>query len=60
MRLIALFFTAAFGLAVTASSATDYKAGPLEISNPWSRATPKGSNVAAGGRTPELLANSEL
>jgi hypothetical protein len=42
MRPIALFFTAAFGLAVTAASAADYKAGPLKISDPWSRATPEG------------------
>ena len=48
MRPIVFFFAAAFGLAVTAVSAGDYKAGSLDISNPWSRATPKGSSVAAG------------
>jgi copper(I)-binding protein len=48
MRPIAFFFTAAFGLAVAAASAADYKAGSLDISDPWSRATPKGSSVAAG------------
>jgi periplasmic copper chaperone A len=48
MRPSLFFFAAAFGLAVTAVSAGDYKAGSLDISNPWSRATPKGSNVAAG------------
>jgi len=48
MRPIVFVFAAAFGLAVTAASAGDYKAGSLDISNPWSRATPKGSSVAAG------------
>jgi copper(I)-binding protein len=62
MRPIAFFFTAAFGLAVAAASAADYKAGSLDISDPWSRATPKGSSVAAGymkiknnGSTPDRL-----
>jgi hypothetical protein len=48
MRPTAFFITAAFALAVTAASAGDYKAGSLDISDPWSRATPKGSSVAAG------------
>ena len=48
MRPIAFFITTAFALAVTAASAGDYKAGSLDISDPWSRATPKGSSVAAG------------
>jgi copper(I)-binding protein len=48
MRPSFFFFAAAFGLAVTAVNAGDYKAGSLDISNPWSRATPKGSSVAAG------------
>ena len=62
MRPIVVFFAAAFGLAVTAASAGDYKAGSLDISDPWSRATPKGSSVAAGymkiknnGSTPDRL-----
>jgi copper(I)-binding protein len=62
MRRIAFFFAASFGLAVTAASAGDYKAGSLDISDPWSRATPKGSSVAAGymkiknsGTTPDRL-----
>src|SRR5262249_42750182 len=56
------FFAAACGLAVTGASAADYKAGSLDISDPWSRATPKGSSVAAGymtikntGSTPDRL-----
>jgi copper(I)-binding protein len=48
MRPIAFVLTAALGLTVAAASAGDYKAGSLDISNPWSRATPKGSSVAAG------------
>ena len=62
MRPIAFFIIAAFALAVTAASAGDYKAGSLDISDPWSRATPKGSSVAAGymkiknnGSTPDRL-----
>jgi copper(I)-binding protein len=47
MRRIIFLFAAAFGFAVTAASAADYKAGSLDISDPWSRATPKGSSVAA-------------
>jgi copper(I)-binding protein len=31
--------------------ATDYKAGSIEISNPWSRATPKGAQTAIGYMT---------
>jgi periplasmic copper chaperone A len=48
MRPSVFVFAAAFALAVTGASAGDYKAGSLDISNPWSRATPKGSSVAAG------------
>src|SRR5213593_588739 len=51
MRPIAFFFTAAFALAVSAAAAGDYKAGSLDISDPWSRATPKGASVAAGYMT---------
>ena len=48
MRHIALFLGAGCCLAVSAASAADYKAGSLDISDPWSRATPKGASVAAG------------
>ena len=51
MRRIIFLFAAAFGFAVSAASAADYKAGSLDISDPWSRATPKGSSVAAGYMT---------
>jgi len=42
MRLLAFLFAGLFGLALTAAHARDYKAGSLEIADPWSRATPKG------------------
>ncbi len=48
MRLIAFCFAAVCGLAVTTAHARDYKAGSLDIADPWSRATPKGASVAAG------------
>jgi copper(I)-binding protein len=51
MRPIAFVFAAAFALALNPAHAGDYKAGSLDISNPWSRATPKGSSVAAGYMT---------
>jgi copper(I)-binding protein len=62
MRLLAFLFAGLFGLVLTAAHARDYKAGSLEIADPWSRATPKGSSVAAGymtikntGSTPDRL-----
>ena len=62
MRPVVFFFIATVGLAASAASAGEYKAGSLEISDPWSRATPKGSSVAAGymtikntGSTPDRL-----
>ena len=48
MRLLAFLCAGLFGLAVTTAHARDYKAGSLDIADPWSRATPKGSSVAAG------------
>src|SRR5258708_10511259 len=62
MRPIAFVFAAAFAFALIPAHAGDYKAGPLDVSNPWSRATPKGSSAAAGymkitnnGSTPDPL-----
>jgi copper(I)-binding protein len=43
-----VLLAAVLALATTAASAHDYKAGPLEIKHPWSRATPKGATVAGG------------
>ena len=48
--------------AASAASAHEYKAGSIEIKHPWSRATPKGSEVAGGymklintGKEPDRL-----
>ncbi len=46
--LAAMLAFAATAAQVTAAKAHDYKAGPLEIKHPWSRATPKGATVAGG------------
>lgn len=57
-------FAAVLALSMAAPSAVahDYKAGPIEIAHPWSRATPKGASVAGGylkltntGETPDRL-----
>lgn len=49
-------------LLATGASAEDYKVGNLQISQPWTRATPKGAAVAGGylkitntGTTPDRL-----
>src|SRR4029077_12558292 len=62
MRRSACFFAAIFTVALTAAQARDYKAGSIDIADPWSRATPKGATVAAGyvkitnnGSTPDRL-----
>src|SRR5438552_13894449 len=62
MRPIVFVLATLFGVAASATNAADYKAGSLDISDPWSRATPKGSSVAAGymkiknsGSTPDRL-----
>ena len=43
-----ILLAAALALIVNVVSAHDYKAGSIEIKHPWSRATPKGSEVAGG------------
>src|SRR6516225_602852 len=62
MRLVGVFASGLIGLAITAAHARDYKVGSIEITQPWSRATPKGASVAAGymkitntGSAPERL-----
>ncbi len=55
-RVFAPVFAAAFGAVVLAAvvlfgpaaSARDYKAGDLQIGQPWARATPHGAKVAGG------------
>ena len=58
------FLAAVFLLALTAAGANaeDYKAGSLQITQPWTRVTPKGAQVAGGylritntGTTPDRL-----
>jgi len=48
MRSLALLIAALVGLAAMPASAREYKAGTLTITDPWSRATPKGASVGAG------------
>jgi periplasmic copper chaperone A len=43
-----ILLAAAFAVAVSSASAHEYKAGSIEIQHPWSRATPKGWEVAGG------------
>jgi copper(I)-binding protein len=47
MRSFALLIAVLVGLPMPAF-ARDYKAGALTITDPWSRATPKGASVGAG------------
>jgi len=42
-----VLFGAAFSLLAGSARAEDYSAGDVTVGNPWARATPKGSNVAA-------------
>ena len=46
-----ILLAAVLALGVNAASAHEYKAGSIEIKHPWSRATPKGSEVAGGYMT---------
>ena len=62
MRLLTFFFAGLLGLTAATAHARDYKAGALDIVDPWSRATPKGATVAGGymkikntGSTPDRL-----
>jgi periplasmic copper chaperone A len=55
-------WVAALSLLPGQAAAQSYHAGPIEIANPWSRATPRGATVAAGyatlrnnGATPDRL-----
>jgi copper(I)-binding protein len=43
-----ILFACMLSLTAAAAAAQEFKAGPLEIDHPWSRATPKGAKVAAG------------
>lgn len=66
MRLIATAVVIAC-LISTSAMATDYKAGSIEIMNPWSRATPKGASAAIGymaiknnGTAPDRLVGGSI
>ena len=48
MRPTSLLVASLTVLAIATAHARDYKAGALDVSDPWSRATPKGASVAAG------------
>ena len=48
MQPTSLLVTSLTVLAIATAHARDYKAGALDIADPWSRATPKGASVAAG------------
>src|SRR5271167_2388186 len=45
---ISVLFACILSLVAGAAVAQEFKAGSLEIDQPWSRATPKGAKVAAG------------
>jgi copper(I)-binding protein len=62
MKTIPILVAGLIAVSAGAAFANDYKVGTLEIDNPWSRAVPKGSTVAAGymtiknnGTTPDRL-----
>ena len=48
MRKTTLIIAGFLSLAAATAHARDYKAGSLDIADPWSRATPKGAIIAAG------------
>jgi hypothetical protein len=60
--MIRFFAALLLTLVATGASAHEYKLGALEIKHPWTRATPKGAQVAGGyfkiintGTTPDRL-----
>lgn len=67
MRQLPIIVTIIAYFISTTAMATDYKAGSLAISSPWSRATPKGSQMAIGymtiknnGTTPDRLIGGSI
>ena len=66
--IIRLLTTATIAFCMSANAmANDYKAGSIEISTPWSRATPKGAQTAIGymtiknnGTTPDRLTGGSI
>jgi periplasmic copper chaperone A len=67
MKFLTIVATCLITLIANAALADDYKLGALEISHPWSRATPKSADTAAGyltikntGTTPDRLVAATL
>lgn len=65
MLAAAAFSACALVFSAQALMASDFKAGPIEIDHPWSRATPNGAKVAGGflvlkntGATPDRLVSA--
>jgi copper(I)-binding protein len=48
MRNIALLVVGLMALTMTVAAARDYKAGPIQVADPWSRATPRGAETGVG------------
>ena len=48
MRLASVFIAGLLGALIATAQARDYKVGAIDVVDPWSRATPKGTSVAAG------------
>jgi periplasmic copper chaperone A len=48
MNRLSVCLVAALTMCASAGQAADYTVGNLQIANPWTRATPKGSTVAGG------------
>ena len=62
MRFTPLLLTGLIALAASTAHARDFKAGSIEVADPWSRATPRGASAGAGymkitntGTTPDRL-----
>jgi hypothetical protein len=60
--MIAFVLAGSLALAAASAHARDYKAGSIDVADPWSRATPKGASIGAGymritnnGSTPDRL-----
>jgi copper(I)-binding protein len=61
-KLLHVAFACIFLATASVASAQEFRSGDIVISNPWSRATPKGTKVGAGylvienrGKTPDRL-----
>ena len=50
-RAVALLLFSVAALPVGSAAAADYKIGPLEVTQPWARATPKGASTGAAYMT---------